>query len=237
MFRVVMLMFAIIENDFVLYCTPVECENRSYRTAATPNKLFIFAEVDSTRQTVGLRSLKNGRQGGQARFRHQIFVVSCQIAMFKRSLSSLDLAPPLGTPQPGSSPPPSAGGNAYPFPAQTANHSQLDKAALTRSTTSFSSLLIALSELAEIEGRKAKSEKKLAKCLKEVATSWDSSNFRVPATLLVASELVKGLATVDAVHAVSIQGKYEALNSSVADYFKRVAVSLSLISICYSYRC
>ena len=30
---------------------------------------------------------------------------------------------------------------------------------------------------------------------------------------------------MDAGHVVSIQTKYEALNSSVADYFKRVAVS------------
>lgn len=172
--------------------------------------------------------MKNGCQGGAPRdskFVTEYLFVSRQFFMFKRSLSSLDLAPPLGTPQPGSSPPPTAGTNGYPFPLQTANHSQLDKAALARSTSSFSSLLIALSEVAELEGRRAKAEKKLSKCLKEITTNWDSSNFRVPATLLVASELIKGLATVDAVHAVAIQGKYETLNSSVADYFKRVAVS------------
>ncbi|SCV74596.1 BQ2448_7625 [Microbotryum intermedium] len=128
--------------------------------------------------------------------------------------------------------------NGYPFPdvrspsdstQQGAAGPRLDRAALHRSLSAWSTLLAALDEYRLACSTLASAQKTLAKALKEMAAQFGekvevgSRNEAVAAGLLATVKLFDSLQEVDQKHAKSVQREYEALNSLSATFFKKIA--------------
>ncbi|SCZ98319.1 BZ3500_MvSof-1268-A1-R1_Chr3-2g06293 [Microbotryum saponariae] len=131
--------------------------------------------------------------------------------------------------------------NGYPFPdVRSSNESaqqgstggggpRIDRAALHRSLSAWSTLLAALDDYRVACSTMASVEKSLVKALKEMAgqfgekVEFGSRNEAVATGLLATLVLFDGLQDVDQKHAKSVQREYEALNSLSATFFKQIA--------------
>ncbi|SGY85183.1 BQ5605_C009g05744 [Microbotryum silenes-dioicae] len=145
-------------------------------------------------------------------------------------------------PSPGlSSPYNTSPSNGYPFPdVRSSNESaqqgstggggpRIDRAALHRSLSVWSTLLAALDDYRVACSTMASVEKSLVKALKEMAgqfgekVEFGSRNEAVATGLLATLVLFDSLQDVDQKHAKSVQREYEALNSLSATFFKQIA--------------
>lgn len=118
-------------------------------------------------------------------------------------------------------------------PSAAPSSRALDRPVLHKTLSSLSALLVALDELRDTSQAQSKARKRVAKATRDLAGGFSEKlagpggkGDEVAAALVSCAEMMEALQEVEEKHAKALKKEYEALNESIARYFRRTAVSL-----------
>ncbi|BGP58212.1 hypothetical protein JCM8202v2_005873 [Rhodotorula sphaerocarpa] len=115
-------------------------------------------------------------------------------------------------------------------PSAAPSSRALDRPVLHKTLSSLSALLVALDELRDTSQAHSKARKRVAKATRDLAGGFSEKlagpggkGDEVAAALVSCAEMMEALQEVEEKHAKALKKEYEALNESIARYFRRTA--------------